>query len=139
MPKELCSVKYNDLEHAIRNCLFLRQEAELVGHDVIFMGKMDLSSAFRVLPLKVKCFKWLILKAVDPSDGKTKFFIEKCLPFGSSISCSHYQRFSNALKHILEYITGTKRSITNYLDDFLFLHYLKEMCDSLIGAFLELC
>ena len=96
-PKELCSVKYNDLEHVIRNCLFLRQETELAGYDVIFMGKTDLSSAFRVLSLKVKCFKWLILKAVDPCDGKTKFFIEKCLLFGSSISCSHYQLFSNAL------------------------------------------
>ena len=28
MPKHLCSVKYNDIEHAIKNCLALLQECE---------------------------------------------------------------------------------------------------------------
>lgn len=123
-PKELCSVNYNDLDHAIRNCILMSQKAQLLtGKRVIYIGKTDLSSAFRVLPLKIICFKWLVLKAEDPRDGKVKFFVDKCLPFGASISCLHYQRFSNALQHILEYKAGKvgKNAITNYLDDFLFL------------------
>ena len=58
---------------------------------VVYLGKTNLTSAFRVLPMKIGCFHWLLLKAVDPADGKTKYFVDKCLPFGSSISCLHYQ------------------------------------------------
>ena len=117
----------------------MSKRAEIVNdHKVIFLGKTDLSMAFRVLPLKVSCFKWLVMKAEDTRDGKFKYFINKCLPFGSSISCSHYQRFSNALKHIMTYQTG-ESAITNYLDDFLFLAILKVLCDQLIRQFLALC
>ena len=86
------------------------------------------------------------MKAVDPKDKKIKFFVEKCLPFGASISCSYYQRFSNALKHILKWrinreATGTlvRREVTNYLDDFLFLAFSKLVCDGMIHEFLQLC
>ena len=107
---------------------------------VVFLGKTDLSSAFRVLPLRKDSFCWLIMKAVDPTDGETKFFVEKCLPFGASISCSHYQRFSNALRHIMKIkYCSPGRDLTNYLDDFLFLAFKKLFCDALISQFLELC
>ena len=43
------------------------------------------------------------MKAQDPLTGEWKYFIDKCLPFGSSISCSHFQRFSNALQHLIEW------------------------------------
>ena len=67
--------------------------------------------------------------------------MEKYLPFGASISCSHYQHFSNALKHILEYKLGWRKdqAITNYLDDFLFLALLEMFCNEMICRFLELC
>ena len=56
-PKELCTVRYNDLDDAIKKCILLSEKAEIInGHKVIFLGKTDLSSAFRVLPLKVQCF-----------------------------------------------------------------------------------
>ena len=106
----------------------------------MFFGKTDLSSAFRVLPLKRSCICWLIFKARDPKDGKFKYFIEKCLPFGASISCSHYQRFSNALKHILQYRVGKiGKAITNYLDDFLFQALCRIICNDMICEFLNLC
>ena len=113
-PKEWCSVKYNDLDAAIANCLKVSHEAlTLNGTGTVFSGKMDLSMAFRVLPMKIGCICWLVLMAQDPLTGETKFFIDKCLPFGASISCSHYQRFSNLLRWIIEFRTG-HRSITNY-------------------------
>ena len=106
-PKEKCSVHCNNLDHTITNILLLSERVEIInGHKVVFMGKTDLSMAFKVLPLKKECFCWLILKAEDPKSGRIKYFIEKCLPFGSSISCSHYQCFSNALRHIIEFRTG---------------------------------
>ena len=105
---------------------------------MVFLGKTDLSMAFRVLPMKISCFYWLVLMAEDPTDGRMKFFIDKCLPFGASISCSHYQRFSNSLRNILEFKTKCK-TITNYLDDFLFAAITKWLCDHLIREFLALC
>ena len=104
----------------------------------LFLGKTDLSSAFRVLPLLISCICWLVMFTQDPTDGKWKYFVDKCLPFGASISCSHYQRFLNALKHILEVRTG-KKAITNYLDDFLFVALTRLWCNNMIQKFLELC
>ena len=76
--------------------------------------------------------------AQDPSDNTWKFFIDKCLPFGASISCALYQRFSNSLKHIIQFRTG-KRALTNYLDDFLFAAITKMICDWMIEKFIKMC
>ena len=160
-PCEICTVKYNDLDVAIRQCLQLAHEVNQMEEDTtqdgfkndklfedqqkqnkpIFIGKTDLSSAFRILPLLVSCFCWLVFKALDPRDGKFKYFIDKCLPFGASISCSLYQWFSNALKFILTRRMGVRpgRAITNYLDDFLFSAIAKTICDTMISEFLLLC
>ena len=128
-PKEWCSVHYNNLDMAVKQCLLASKQAYInFDTKTIYLGKTDLSSAFRVLPLKVECFCWLVLLAEDPKDGKMKYFIDKCLPFGASIRYSHYQRFSNSLKHIMVHRTG-HREITNYLDDFLFITMLKLICD----------
>ena len=56
----------------------------------IFAGKSDLKSAFRILGLLKRSWQWLIMKAQDPLSGEWKYFVDKCLPFGSSISCSHF-------------------------------------------------
>ena len=153
-PKEWCSVRYNDLDTAVQQCLelyrFMMQldKTEWEGNEdesewkqpIVFLGKTDLSSAFCVLPLQISCICWLIFKAIDPADGKMKYFVEKCLPFSASISCSHYQRFSNALKHILQYRVGKRgKAITNYLDDFLFLAIARMMCNQMIQSFLKMC
>ena len=111
---------------------------KLLGVQTVFLGKTDLSMAFRVLPLNKRCYCWLVLKAVDPTDGKVKYFIDKCLPFGASISCAHYQRFSNALRHPVEYWTG-RRDLTNYLDDFLFVAITQMICHFMIQQFSDLC
>ena len=79
------------------------------------------------------------MKARDPLTNKWKFFVDKCLPFGSSISCSHFQRFSNALSHIMQRKLKIPRRITNYLDDFLFIARTLRRCNYLINKFLDLC
>ena len=125
--KELCTVKYNDLDHAVDNSIKMIHQLkseQLEIKNTLFYGKMDLKSAFRQAPLKESMWPLLILKATCPSTGSTFYFVDKCLPFGASISCSHFQRLSNALKHVVENLECSYHTITNYLDDFLFLHYI---------------
>ena len=137
-PTEWCSVKYNDLDTAVKQCLLISEQAYIdFQSKTIFLGITDLSNAFRVLPLGCDSFCWLVLKAEDPRDGRFKYFVDKCLPFRASISCSHYQRFSNSLKFLIAHWTG-HQAITNYLDDFLFIAMLRSICNHLIKKFLEL-
>ena len=105
----------------------------------VFAGKSDLKSAFRILGLSQESWKWLIMSTQNPSTGEWKYFVDKCLPFGASISCSHFQRFSNALCHIFEHKTSTQGKTTNYLDDFLFLAITLAYCNYSIQTFLDLC
>ena len=79
------------------------------------------------------------MKAVNPISGKMQYFVDKCLPFGSSISCAHFQRVSNALKHLAEYRAGRIGFMSNYLDDFLFLAKLLTECNRFMQQFLILC
>ena len=78
------------------------------------------------------------MKAQHPLMGEWFYFIDKCLPFGASISCVLFQRFSNALCHVMEYKTKTQGQITNYLDDFLFLALTIVRCNYLIDQFIQL-
>ena len=65
--------------------------------------------------------------------------MDKCLPFGASISCSHFQRFSDALCYLIEFRIKQKKRITNYLDDFLFIARTLMRCNYMIQQFLDLC
>ena len=79
------------------------------------------------------------MKAYHPVTGRLQYFVDKCLPFGASISCAHFQRFSNALCHIVQVMTGRRFSIIKYLDDFLFIDISEERCNSLVSSFLDIC
>ena len=96
-----------------------------------------MSLAFRHLGIKGEHWKYLILKAKNPKDGKTYFFVDKCLPFGAAISCSHFQRFSNAVAHIVTFKTG--KPLVNYLNDYLFVALLAYLCNHQIKTFLQIC
>ena len=78
------------------------------------------------------------MMAQNPLTGKWQFFIDKCLPFGASISCAHFQRVSNALKHIAQVKAGGS-PLTNYLDDFLFMALSAFLCNRNMQVFLEVC
>ena len=84
-------MEYPDFTLAIQRCL-----EEGVA---CYIAKSDMKSAFRNLGMSKKDWKWLILMAKSPIDGKIYYFVDKCLPFGASISCSHFQRFSDAIAH----------------------------------------
>ena len=141
-PREICSVTYNDIDHAVRSILIIKQQGESNSeheHEpvVVYFGKSDIKSAFCLLGLNSRSWPWLVMIAQQPSTGKWYFFVDKCLPFGASISCSHFQRVSNALKHIVQVKTG--HPLTNYLDDFLFFALTVARCNYLLNRFLEIC
>ena len=79
------------------------------------------------------------MAADDPETGERNMFLDKAIPFSASISCSHYQRFSNSLKHMVEYKSGSNLKIVNYLDDFLFIGEDENECNELVRKFLNLC
>ena len=128
-PAEICSVKYPDFNEAIQLCLRQGKSCHI--------AKSDMQSVFRNLGIKPEHWKYLVMKAVSPLDGKTYYFVDKCLPFGASISCLHFHRFSNAVKHIVQYKISKK--LVNYLDDFLFAALMKLMCNNQVKDFLAVC
>ena len=128
-PEEMCTVKYPDFNDAIQLCL---REGRCCH-----IAKSDMKSAFRNLGIKKKHWRFLIMKAVSPIDGKTYYFVDKCLPFRASISCSHFQRFSNAINHTVRW--RTNKNLVNYLDDFLFAALRKLLCNRQVSEFLNVC
>ena len=137
-PKEKCRVKYNDLDHAVESSFRWQNLSEGAKSKVLY-AKTDVKSAFRIIPLRPSCFRWLIMKAINPANGQLEYFADKCLPFGHSISCSLFQEFSECLKHIIEFITRRPHSVTNYLDDFLFVAPSQMQCNNMVRQFLILC
>ena len=128
-PVDKCTVKYPDFNEAIQLCLKQGKNCKI--------AKSDMTSAFRNLGIRKRDWKFLVMKAVSPIDGQTYYFVDKCLPFGASISCSHFQRFSNAVKHIVTWMT--KQDLINYLDDYFFVALLKAMCNNQVKTFLHIC
>ena len=95
-PKHRCSMTYNDLDDAVKKCLGLLRLYQ--GENFhLFTPKSDAKSAFRLVPLSPESWKWVVMKALDPVARVWKFFVDKCLPFGASISCALFQEFSDAL------------------------------------------
>ena len=137
-PPEHCSVKYPDFDEAVHRCLD-EFESSFKGIDLkfLFIGKSDMRSTFRNLGMSVIQFKFLVMKARSPFDGKWYYFVDKCLPFGAAISCAHFQTFSNVVGHIVQ--VKIQKKIINYLDDFLFVAIFKVWCDDQIRMFLEVC
>lgn len=72
------------------------------------IARLDIKSAFRLLPIHISDFELLGFKIQD------MFFIDKCLPFGCSFSCAKFEKFLTFLEWVFR-----DRSGCGYLDDFL--------------------
>ena len=80
---ELASVQYSSFDQVVEIVSNLGKGA--------LMGKMDIKSAFRLIPVSPSDFDLLGIQFND------QYFIDKCLPFGCSISCSVFEKFSTFL------------------------------------------
>ena len=77
------------------------------------LWKMDIKSAFRIITVFPGDFDLLGFTL------QGKYYIDKCMPMGCSVSCSTFEKFSTFLQWIIEVQSGSK-NIDHYLDDFLF-------------------
>ena len=144
-PVELSSVKYKDLDYAVTNCLrmvrgLIDENGQFLDDSKsIFYSKTDLMSAFRILPVLPTQRPFLLMCAHHPVTNKLWYFVEKNLPFDASGSCYLFQEFSDALRHITEFVLDTKFVTTNYLDDFLFCGIDEQVCNHRLTTFLAIC
>ena len=129
IPEDLCSVKYPDFMEAVAMCF---QEGK-----ACYCAKSDMSMAFRNVPMNKDSWCFLVLKATNPKDGKTYYFVDKCLPFGASISCAIFQAFSDSVAFLVHH--RTHKPLVNYLDDFFFAALQKILCDGQVRVFLDIC
>ena len=102
---EFCTVKYASIDDAVS----LEQRIGKNGK----LAKVDIKSAFRFLRVFSVDFDQLGFMFDD------KYYFDKCLPMGASISCALFEKLSTALHWFTETRTGN-RDILHYLDDFLF-------------------
>ena len=129
IPKDLCSVQYPEFDLAIRRCIEEGIDCSIARSDFCF--------AFRNVPLDRSSWPFLVLKAEHPVTHKVFYMVDKCLPFGSSISCALFQEISGAIAHVVVY--RTNKPIVNYLDDYLFIAAIKVWCDAQVRVFIEIC
>ena len=128
-PTEMTHVKYASFDDAVRLCILDGKGCKA--------GKSDMSAAFRHLGMKKEFWKYLVMKAKNPKDKKWYYFVDKCMPFGASISCANFQAFSDAISYIVE--QKMKKWNINYLDDFFFTGMNNKLCDRQIRCFLDIC
>lgn len=122
---KFCSVRYSSIDDAV-------QMVKRIGNGGK-LAKADIKSAFRLL-------------RVSPSDFDqlgfvfdNKYYFDKCLPMGASISCSIFEKFSSALHWFTEVRSGNK-NILHYLDDFLFGGETKtSVCQETLDTFRDTC
>ena len=88
-PKEDCKVSYPVFNEAIKLCVCAEKSCKL--------SKSNMKSAFRNLGILKSNWRYLIMMAKSPKDGLSYYFVDKCLPFGASISCAIFQAFSNVV------------------------------------------
>ena len=101
------------------------------------LGHSDVRSAFRNLGIRKSQWRFLLMKARSPLDGKWYYFVDKCLPFGASISCAHFQKVSNVIAHVVK--AKTRKDLVNYLDNFLFVALIAIACNRQLETFLQVC
>ena len=102
---ELCSVNYTKFDKAV-------QMIQQLGKGAL-LGKADIKSAFRLIPIRPEDFDLLGFKFDE------KFYFDKALPFGCSISCATFEMFSTFLEWAARR-ESMDDNIEHYLDDFLF-------------------
>ena len=101
---KLCSVQYTSFDKAI-------EMVQKLGPGAL-LAKADIKSAFRLLPVSPSDFELLGFKF------EGKYYFDKCLPFGCSISCALFEKFATFLEYLVRQLV-TAGHLEHYLDDYL--------------------
>ncbi|XP_061194757.1 uncharacterized protein LOC133202910 [Saccostrea echinata] len=97
-----------------------------------YLGKMDVKSAFRLLPVHPSDHQLLGFKFND------QYYYDMCLPMGCSISCALWEKFAHFIQWVVEVKTGV-HTLNHYLDDFIFAGGTLEICNLLMFSFKSTC
>ena len=123
---KLCKVKYSSFDDAISMI------SELNGQ--IFLGKLDIKSAFRLLPVNPLDFDLLGFRF------NSCWWVDRCVPMGCAISCSLFEKFSSFLEYHVKTIAGEKViNIRHYLDDYVIASSSRDECDEAMQLFAKAC
>lgn len=117
---KLCSVKYTEFDQAVK--MIHDQGANC------YLFKMDIKSAFRLLPIHPDDFELLGFSF------KEKIYYDKALPFGCSISPSLFEKFSTFLEFCVK-SQMKSGGLLHYLDDFLGGEKSFKKCKCLMNLF----
>ena len=98
-----------------------------------YLAKIDLTDAYRLVPIKKSDWKFLGMRIGD------EFFIDRCLPMGASSSCRIFQRISDAIAWMFKASCPVVVRVFNYLDDFLLLVKGKTDCEMALTHVEHVC
>lgn len=119
----ICSGKYHTFDDAVSLIASIGEGA--------LLAKMDISSAFRLLPVCPEDFCLLGFK------HSGLYYIEKSLTIGCSLSCSLFEKFTFPHWELSQ--RSKLQSIVHYLDDFLFVGQANSSeCIDLMNQFQKL-
>ena len=124
IPKSLCGLSYITVDDAINKILEL-------GPNTL-MAKIDIKSAFRLLPVHPADRHLLAM------EWRNKIFIDTCLPFGLQSA----PKLFNILADLLSWISMTKgvSFSIHYLDDFLTMGPAgSSVCQQNLDIFIQTC
>lgn len=123
--KNVCTVKYSSFDEALNMLANLGPGA--------LIARLDIKSAFRLLPVHKSDFELLGFKMLG------MIFIDKCLPFGCSVSCAKFEKFSTFLEWLVKQ-QATSFNVVHYLDDFLLAGRAgTQDCVDLMSIFRAIC
>ena len=96
-----------------------------------YMAKLDIQSAFRLIPIKPEQYNLLCIKWED------QYYYDRCLPMGARSSCALFESFSSAIEHIA--VKQGVTSVIHYLDDFFLVNRNKEGCQKDLSKITNIC
>lgn len=123
--QDLCSVNYTSMDEVINSIVYLGNKC--------LMGKMDIKSAFRLLPVHIDDFCLLGFRL------QGYYFVDKMLPMGCAISCALWEKFATFLEWLFKYLHPASY-LHHYLDDFIFLGKSRStLCVQTMSNFEKMC
>ena len=125
IPKDDFSLHYASIDDAVNLLLSLGKGAN--------MAKVDLKSAFRMVPVRKEDWQFLGIK------WKDRFYVDTCLPFGLRSAPFLFNQFTDALEWILRN-NYDLHWLIHYLDDyFLAGPPNSSICHDHLQCFLKVC
>ena len=103
--RDQCTVTYSSFDDAVALVVSLGPKP--------YMGKADIKSAFRLLPVNPKDF-----------EVNRQYYYDRCMQMGCSTSCAVFEKFCTFLQACCRRIAAS-HNILHYLDYFFLLgHHL---------------